>query len=171
MAAGWLDGKTALVTGAGRSIGRGIACTLAQQGADLLICDVAEDLLREAAEIAQMGCRCERLVVDLSREEDASGLVGWAIERFDHLDILVNNNLQGLVPIVRDDVIVATNTSGISVTDIGQSCGQPARVVGMHFFNPPPLLRLAEVVRGYETSEKAMATARAVAEQCGKTVR
>jgi NAD(P)-dependent dehydrogenase (short-subunit alcohol dehydrogenase family) len=90
--AGRLTNKTALVTGAGRGIGRGIAVTLAAEGADLLICDVAEDLLRETADlVTSYGRRCEQLVVDLSQSDDAEGIVGMAIEMLGRLDVLVNN--------------------------------------------------------------------------------
>jgi 3-oxoacyl-[acyl-carrier protein] reductase/2-hydroxycyclohexanecarboxyl-CoA dehydrogenase len=90
--AGRLTNKTALVTGAGRGIGRGIAVTLAAEGADLLICDVAGDLLRETADlVTSYGRRCEQLVVDLSQTDDAEGIVGTAIEMLGRLDVLVNN--------------------------------------------------------------------------------
>jgi NAD(P)-dependent dehydrogenase (short-subunit alcohol dehydrogenase family) len=90
--AGRLTNKTALVTGAGRGIGRGIAVTLAAEGADLLICDVAGDLLRETADlVTSYGRRCEQLVVDLSQSDDAEGIVGTAIEMLGRLDVLVNN--------------------------------------------------------------------------------
>ena len=92
MGAGRLTNKTALVTGAGRGIGRGIAVTLAAEGADLLICDVAEDLLRATADlVTSYGRRCEQLVVDLSQTDDAEGIVGTAIEMLGRLDVLVNN--------------------------------------------------------------------------------
>jgi NAD(P)-dependent dehydrogenase (short-subunit alcohol dehydrogenase family) len=90
--AGRLTNKTALVTGAGRGIGRGIAVTLAAEGADLLICDVAEELLRDTADlVTSYGRHCEQLVVDLSQSDDAEGIVGTAIEMLGRLDVLVNN--------------------------------------------------------------------------------
>ena len=92
MGAGRLTNKTALVTGAGRGIGRGIAVTLAAEGADLLICDVAEELLRETADlVTSSGRRCEQLVVDLSQSDAAEGIVGTALEMLGRLDLLVNN--------------------------------------------------------------------------------
>ena len=92
MVAGRLTNKMALVTGAGRGIGRGIAVTLAAEGADLLICDVAEELLRETADLVMSyGRHCEQLVVDLSQSDDAEGIVGTAIEMLGRLDVLVNN--------------------------------------------------------------------------------
>jgi NAD(P)-dependent dehydrogenase (short-subunit alcohol dehydrogenase family) len=90
--AGRLTNKTALVTGAGRGIGRGIAVTLAAEGADLLICDVAEDLLRETAGLVMTyGRRCEQLVVDLVQPDEAERLVDTAIATLGRLDVLVNN--------------------------------------------------------------------------------
>lgn len=65
--------------------------------------------------------------------------------------------------------ILASNTSGIPISRIGAGVGEPARVVGMHFFNPVPKMRLCEIVVGTETSAEAVAIATAVAEKMGKT--
>lgn len=65
--------------------------------------------------------------------------------------------------------ILATNTSSLSVTDIAAAVAQPARVIGMHFFNPVPAMRLVELVRGRATSDATVSTARAFAESLGKT--
>jgi len=66
------------------------------------------------------------------------------------------------------DAIMATNTSALSVTDIAEATGRPERVVGMHFFNPAPVLKLVEVVRTAHTSDEAFDRAYAFAEKLGK---
>ena len=67
------------------------------------------------------------------------------------------------------DALLATNTSSLSVTAIASAIAHPARVVGMHFFNPVPAMRLIELVRGRETSDDTVAAARAFADAVGKT--
>jgi len=66
--------------------------------------------------------------------------------------------------------LLASNTSQLSVTALGAATGRPDRVVGMHWFNPPALMRLIELARGVQTSDETVAVVRAVAERMGKTV-
>jgi 3-hydroxybutyryl-CoA dehydrogenase len=70
--------------------------------------------------------------------------------------------------VVRPDAILATNTSALSVSEIAEATERPHRVVGMHFFNPAPVLPLVEIVRGRESSDEAVDAAYAWAEQAGK---
>jgi 3-hydroxybutyryl-CoA dehydrogenase len=76
--------------------------------------------------------------------------------------------MAGLSRILRSDAIVATNTSALSVTEIAAAYGRPERVVGMHFFNPAPLMRLVEIVRAQRTDDDAFETAYAFAGSLGK---
>jgi 3-hydroxybutyryl-CoA dehydrogenase len=75
-----------------------------------------------------------------------------------------------LSDIVSDDCVLATNTSSIPVTGLATAATHPERVVGMHFFNPAPLMRLVEVIAGEQTAERAVAVARATGEAMGKRV-
>ena len=68
----------------------------------------------------------------------------------------------------RGGVILATNTSSISITKIGGSVTRPERVIGMHFMNPPPLMKLVEIIRGLATADATYDTTRALAERLGK---
>jgi 3-hydroxybutyryl-CoA dehydrogenase len=72
--------------------------------------------------------------------------------------------------IVSDTAVLATNTSSLLVTAVASGLGHPERVVGMHFFNPPPVMALLEVVAGTQSSEQALQTARAAGEAMGKRV-
>ncbi|MBV9422252.1 MAG: hypothetical protein JOZ98_05045 [Solirubrobacterales bacterium] len=72
--------------------------------------------------------------------------------------------------LVAEDCVLATNTSSLLVTAIATAAKRPERVVGMHFFNPPPVMRLLEVVAGAQTSKRALAVARAAGEAMGKHV-
>jgi 3-hydroxybutyryl-CoA dehydrogenase len=71
--------------------------------------------------------------------------------------------------ICRDGAVLATNTSAIPITQIAAATGRPESVVGTHFFSPVPMMKLCELVRGYHTSDATLATARAFAEEIGKT--
>lgn len=71
--------------------------------------------------------------------------------------------------IVRPEAVLATNTSALSVSEIAAATGRPERVVGMHFFNPAPVLPLVEIVRGERSSDEAVDAAYAWAERAGKT--
>ena len=72
--------------------------------------------------------------------------------------------------VVGPECVLATNTSSLLVTALADAAGDPSRVVGMHFFNPPPLMRLLEVVAGAESSQRALTVARAAGEAMGKLV-
>lgn len=69
-----------------------------------------------------------------------------------------------------DSAVLATNTSTLPVVELAMETGRPDRVCGIHFFNPAPMMALVEVVRSITTADETVATARAFAEQCGKTV-
>ena len=69
-----------------------------------------------------------------------------------------------------DEAILATNTSTLPVVELAMATGRPERVCGLHFFNPAPAMSLVEVVRAITTGDETIATARAFAERCGKTV-
>jgi 3-hydroxybutyryl-CoA dehydrogenase len=67
------------------------------------------------------------------------------------------------------DTILATNTSGLSITEIASMTKRPERVIGMHFFNPVPVMKLVEIIKGQSTSEETFAVIRALSEKLGKT--
>ena len=67
------------------------------------------------------------------------------------------------------DTVLATNTSGLSITEIASMTKRPERVIGMHFFNPVPVMKLVEIIKGQSTSEETFAVIRALSEKLGKT--
>jgi len=71
--------------------------------------------------------------------------------------------------VCRPETILASNTSSISITRLGSASGRPERVIGMHFMNPPPLMRLVEIVRGLATAPETYDCVKALAEAMGKT--
>jgi 3-hydroxybutyryl-CoA dehydrogenase len=70
--------------------------------------------------------------------------------------------------LVRPEVILATNTSSMSITEIAASTSRPDKVCGMHFFNPAPIMRLVEIIRGYATSDESITIAEELAKKMGK---
>ena len=110
----------------------------------------------------------ERLATYPAVEPAAEGadiLIEAVPERIDLKRALFSTAQHAVPP----HAILATNTSSLSITDIAAAVAQPARVIGMHFFNPVPAMRLVELVRGRATSDATVADARAFAESLGKT--
>jgi 3-hydroxybutyryl-CoA dehydrogenase len=102
---------------------------------------------------------------DLESAADADIVIEAVFERLD----VKHEVFKALDKICRADAVLATNTSAIPVTQIAAVTSRPEQVVGTHFFSPVPMMALCELVRGYKTSDATLATARAFAEQIGKT--
>ncbi len=160
------------VVGAG-TMGAGIAQLAAGSGIETVLHDpVPEALERGVSRIEQawekrpvQGAR-ERLrpAAALEELEGCDLIIEAAPERLE----LKGELLRELA--ARTDAVLATNTSSLPVTAVGAASGSPGRVVGMHFFNPPPVMRLVEVVAGVDTAPEAVAVARAAAEAMGRRV-
>jgi 3-hydroxybutyryl-CoA dehydrogenase len=170
------------VIGAG-TMGIGIVQVAAQQGLDVIVCEVSTELLQRQldglrgtlARLVERG-RLDQADVDaaLGRIEPASDVAALAnvactIEAITEDVNLKRDLFRRLDEVCQPDAILATNTSSLSVTELAGATSRPERVVGLHFFNPVPLMGLVEVVRGVQTSEETLAKARAVAERLGKT--
>lgn len=163
--------KTLAVIGAG-AMGRGIAFCGLQAGYDVRIIDA--NPAQAVAALEWILARAERDGVDpagITAVEgiakgcaDADLVIEAVVERLE-VKVAVFEEVRAVAP----HAILASNTSGIPISRIGTGVGTPDRVVGMHFFNPVPKMRLCEIVVGAETSPEAVATATAVAEKMGKT--
>jgi 3-hydroxybutyryl-CoA dehydrogenase len=105
------------------------------------------------------------LTTDLAAAADADIVVEAVFERLD----LKQDVFRQLDAICKDTAVLATNTSAIPVTQIAAVTDRPEAVVGTHFFSPVPMMKLCELVRGFKTSDATLATARAFAEEIGKT--
>ncbi|MFI6264716.1 3-hydroxyacyl-CoA dehydrogenase family protein [Micromonospora sp. NPDC051006] len=103
---------------------------------------------------------------DLEAAADADIVVEAVFERLE----IKHEVFRALDKICKSDAILATNTSAIPVTQIAAVTERPESVVGTHFFSPVPMMQLCELVRGYKTSDATLATAKAFAEEIGKTV-
>ena len=174
--------KTIGIVGAGQ-MGRGISQVCATAGYHVLLVDVAEPPLTEAIGKIQAGL--ERAVERGSLTGHQVGAVLALIRPMVQLDRLRDTQLvieaipedlvlkQGLFAelnrICQPQAILASNTSSISITKLGAASGRPDRVVGVHFMNPAPVMRLVEVVHGLETSERTSNLALGLVKRLGKT--
>ncbi|HSB43662.1 MAG TPA: 3-hydroxybutyryl-CoA dehydrogenase [Nitrospira sp.] len=176
------DIKTIGIVGAGQ-MGRGIAQVCATTGYRVQLVDVAEPSLTEA--LAKIRTGLERAVEKGSLTDHQAGEVLTLIHPLVQLDRL--QDVQLVIEAIPEDLalkqelfaelnqicqphtVLASNTSSISITKLGAASGRPDRVVGLHFMNPAPVMRLVEVVRGLETSERTMNLALDLAKQLGKT--
>ncbi len=168
------------VVGAG-TMGSGIAQTAAIAGYGVTMSDVVPEQLERArttiaksvrklvekekitAEEQARAAEIE-MVATMDKVSEADLVIEAATENPD-LKLRIFNDLDRRT---RPDVILASNTSSISLTKIGAATRRPDKVVGMHFFNPVPLMRLVEVIRGLATSDETTRTAMALARRLGK---
>jgi 3-hydroxybutyryl-CoA dehydrogenase len=174
--------KKVAVIGAGL-MGSGIAQVSAQAGYEVVLRDVTDEALargrdaiaasyRKFTEKGQMSAEEAEAALaritpttDLDAAADADLVVEAVFEQID-VKREIFRTLDGLV---RDDAVLASNTSAIPITKIAAATDSPERVVGTHFFSPVPLMQLCELVRGLKTSDETLARAREFAESTGKT--
>ncbi|AOP49747.1 3-hydroxyacyl-CoA dehydrogenase family protein [Streptomyces lydicus] len=174
--------KKLAVIGAGL-MGSGIAQVSAQAGWDVVLRDVTEEALARgkggietsyekfvskgklAAADAEQALARITTTTDLEAAADADIVVEAVFERID----VKREIFQTLDKLVKDEAVLASNTSAIPITKIAAATSRPERVVGTHFFSPVPMMQLCELVRGYKTSDETLATARSFAESVGKT--
>jgi 3-hydroxybutyryl-CoA dehydrogenase len=171
------------VVGAG-TMGSGIALTAAMNGIEVCQNDISDDQLERArayhAKTLARSVKKERLT-QVQADEVAGRIrysatladcaeAQWVVEAATENLELKKQIFASLKSSCGDDVILATNTSSISITDIGASVGDAApRVIGMHFFNPVPVMKLVEVIEGLATSADTTSRTFALAEAMGKT--
>jgi 3-hydroxybutyryl-CoA dehydrogenase len=172
------------VIGAG-TMGAGIAQLAARSGARTILHDPLPEALERGAKYAQDGLAKEAAKGRLSAEQ-ADAAAGRLepvdkLEAFAECELVIEAAPERLElkhelyarlsqEIVGERCVLATNTSSLLVTAIAAAASNPERVVGMHFFNPAPIMRLLEVVAGVESSTEALALATATGEAMGKTV-
>ena len=174
--------KTIGIVGAGQ-MGRGIAQVCATSGYHVRLVDVAEELITEA--LAKIRVSLERSIerggLTDQQAKEALALI-HPVAQLNHL-----HDVQLVIEAIPEDLslkqelfaelnrvcpphtILASNTSSISISKLGAASGRPDRVVGLHFMNPAPVMKLIEVVRGTETSESTWNLALELAKRLGKT--
>ena len=169
------------VLGAG-TMGNGIAQIAAQIGYQVVMRDVEDafverglnsidKFLSKSVEKGKLEATVKEDILsrikgttDMSLLKDADFVVEAVIENMD----LKRSVFKELDELCRPEVVLASNTSSMSLTEIAAATKRPDRVCGMHFFNPVPLMRLVEVIRGYATSDETVAVATNLAKKMGK---
>ncbi len=170
------------VVGAGQ-MGQGIAQVAAQAGVEVIIVDAAPDFAQMG--VGKIKTQLDRLVekgkmdgaardATLAHLRASGGHRDLAecdvvIEAAPEKEAIKLAIFSGLGEVCKDDAILASNTSSISITKIAAASGRPDRVIGMHFMNPVPLMKLVEIVRGLPTSQSTYDTVVALAKRFGKT--
>jgi 3-hydroxybutyryl-CoA dehydrogenase len=176
------DIKTIAVLGAG-TMGNGIAHVCARAGLNVLLCDIkqpfldrglatieknlAREVTKEKLTHQQAADALKRIALTLDRDDlsPCDLAIEAATEKFDVKTALFKD-LDG---ILRPGAILASNTSSISITRLAAQTNRPTQVIGMHFFNPVPVMQLVEVIRGLQTSQATFDAVHALAVQLGKT--
>jgi 3-hydroxybutyryl-CoA dehydrogenase len=170
------------VVGAG-AMGNGIVHVLARSGFQVTMCDVEQRFLDRALETISKNLEREvakgkltakdraaalkriEPVVERSKLAGCDFIVEAATEKFE----VKAEIFRDLDHICRPNVILASNTSSISITRLAALTKRPEKVIGMHFFNPVPVMKLVEVIRGLATSQETFETVRDLALKLGKT--
>jgi len=171
------------VIGAGQ-MGNGVAHVAAQAGIGVVMLDVAEAALEKAvATIAKnMDRQVQRGTLSGADKDAALARIATATDYavFADCDLVIEAATEReeikkkifatLTPHLRADALIATNTSSIPITRLAAATDRPERFVGMHFFNPVPMMKLVEVIRGLATADATVQAVAALAERMGKTV-
>ncbi len=170
------------VLGAG-TMGNGIAHVFARSGFTVRLCEIEQRFLDRGIETIRKNLAREVSKAKLTQEEmdaalaridgtlDRSSLAGCdfvieaATEKFD-IKRQIFAELDALLP---SHVILASNTSSISITKLAAQTKRPDNIIGMHFFNPVPVMKLVEVIRGLATSQETYDAVKALSERLGKT--
>jgi 3-hydroxybutyryl-CoA dehydrogenase len=170
------------VVGAG-TMGNGIAHVFARCGYDVVLCDVEQRFLdrgiatitknldREVAknkitaDDKASALRRIQAVIDRSRLGDCDFVIEAATEKFE----IKTEIFRDLDRMTRREIILASNTSSISITKLAAQTTRAGKVIGMHFFNPVPVMKLVEVIRGLATSQETYVEVRDLAVKLGKT--
>jgi 3-hydroxybutyryl-CoA dehydrogenase len=170
------------VVGAG-TMGNGIAHVFARSGYNVVLCDVEQHFLDRALDT--IGKNLEREVTknkitandkaaalgrirpatDRGQLAECDFVIEAATERFE----IKTEIFRDLDRLTRPEVILASNTSSISITKLAAQTKRPEKVIGMHFFNPVPVMKLAEVIRGLATSQETFTSVRDLSVKLEKT--
>jgi 3-hydroxybutyryl-CoA dehydrogenase len=174
--------KVVGVVGAG-TMGNGIAHVFARGGFQVILCEVEQRFLDRGLETIRKNLEREVAKSKLTAADAESalalirgtlqgsdlGICDFVIEAAPERFELKQELFSTLDAVMKPEVILASNTSSISITRLAAQTRRPSQVIGMHFFNPVPVMKLVEVIRGLETSDETFARVKALAEELGKS--
>jgi len=169
------------VIGAG-TMGNGIAQVAAQIGCDVIMRDIEDSFVDRGIKSIDkfLAKSVEKGKLAADEKTKIMGRIKGTTKIADLKDVdfvveaviedlaLKKSVFKELDVLCRPEVILSSNTSSMSITEIAAATKRPDKVCGMHFFNPVPLMKLVEIIRGYSTSDQTMATATALAKKMGK---
>jgi 3-hydroxybutyryl-CoA dehydrogenase len=169
------------IIGAG-TMGSGIAQTFAIKGHKVIINDIKEDSLAKAIKIINKSL--DRLVTKEKISQDkkeatlANITTSTDINVFAEADLVIEAVAENmdikkslftkLDEICKEETIIATNTSSLSITEIASATKRPSKIIGMHFFNPVPVMKLVEIIKGLATAQETVDAIKAIASEVGK---
>jgi 3-hydroxybutyryl-CoA dehydrogenase len=170
------------VVGAG-TMGGGIAQVAARAGYSVILRDISEEFLQRGMgaidRSLQRDVDKERLKEEEKRavmgrirtttELGEMAAAGFVVEAITESLEAKREVFRALDHVLQPDAILASNTSSISITKLGAATSRPEKVIGMHFMNPVPVMKLVEVIRGIATSDETWARTRELTERMGKT--
>ncbi len=170
------------VVGAG-TMGNGIAQVAARAGYDVVLRDITNEFLARGMTAVdkslQRDVEKERLTAEeklsiISRVKTTTNLADLSaatliVEAITEDQAIKSNLFKELDEITSPSTILASNTSSISITKLGAATKRPDKVIGLHFMNPVPVMKLVEVIRGLATSDETYETVRQLSEKLGKT--
>lgn len=170
------------VIGAG-TMGAGIVQAFAQKGHEVIVRDIKQEFVDRG--ITGINKSLSRLVAkekmtEEAKEEILSRITGTVeMGMASDCDLVVEAAIENmeikkqifaqLSEICKEETIFATNTSSLSITEVASATNRPDKVIGMHFFNPAPVMKLVEVIKGMSTSEETYAKVKEISENIGKT--
>jgi 3-hydroxybutyryl-CoA dehydrogenase len=174
--------KKAAVIGAG-TMGNGIAHVMSQHGLNVTLIDIKDEYVqrglatirknmeRELKKEKITAAHMEESLARITATTDLEAVKGvdFIVEAATENEALKLELFKNLDTLAGEDVILATNTSSISITKIAAVTKRSDKVIGMHFMNPVPMMKLVEVIRGLQTSDETTETVVALAKMLGKT--
>ena len=169
------------VIGAG-TMGNGIAQLAAQIGCEVIMRDINDEFVARGLKNINsfLSKSIERGKLKPDEKDAIVGRIKGTTDMADLKDVdfvieaviedleLKKKVFQELDETCRPDVVLSSNTSSMSITEIAAATKRPDKVCGMHFFNPAPIMKLVEIIRGYQTSDETIAVATAIAKEMGK---
>lgn len=164
------------------TMGSGIAQTALETGFQVIAIEQKEEFFKRGLGLIQKNwnraVEKERLTSEKKEQLESLLTTTTEWERLKEVDFIieaVSENIQlkrdifqKIDAVVGDGTIIATNTSGLSITEVASVTRNPKNIIGVHFFNPVPVMKLVELIRGQETSEETYQKAREVAQSFGK---